>query len=122
MKQDDSHGGYLGTGATIRGRLETSGDFHINGTFLGEIHAGQLVSVGVGGLVEGEIHADRIVLDGGTVKGLLQAKSVEVRPESRLVAVRMKAESLHLDASTHSEGARFEVGAKPEAGTTSPSS
>ncbi len=122
MKQDDSHGGHLGTGATIRGRLETAGDFHVNGTFLGEIHAGQLVSVGAGGLVEGEIHADRIVLDGGTVKGLLRAKSIEVRPESRLVAVRMKAERLHLDASAHSEGARFEVGAKPEAGPASPSS
>ncbi len=112
MKQDP-HSGYLGLGAILTGRIEASGAFHINGTLVGEVHRGQLVSVGADGIVDGEIHAARIVLDGGTVKGLLKAEIVEIRAHSTIAHSRVVAERLQLDPEVNSDGARFDIGAEP---------
>ncbi len=113
----DSH---LGRGAVLTGRLEASGPFHVNGAFVGEILRGQLVSVGADGVVEGEIHAARIVLNGGTVKGLLKAESIEIRSSSTITDSRIVAEHLQMDPGVRSDGARFDIGGEPRADLESP--
>lgn len=57
----------------IRGTIKTQGSIRIDGTVIGDVHSAKTATVGNSGFVEGNVHADEIIVS-GKVKGSLIAK------------------------------------------------
>ncbi len=94
----------LGRGATWTGDLAFEGRVRIDGIYRGRIYTEDVLEIGEGGLVEGEIDAATLVVSGtasggvrarrrvlltstGLIKGKLETPRVEVAPGGRIDAV-----------------------------------
>lgn len=64
--------GWLGVGATWRGDLEFAGQVRIDGTLIGNIRSDDLLIIGAGGRVEGEVRVAQALI-GGRLSGTLIA-------------------------------------------------
>ena len=64
----------IGMGTTLTGDCETDGALRIEGTVIGNVHAGKAVVVGKGGLVDGNIYTQDAVIS-GRVLGSVHAQS-----------------------------------------------
>ena len=93
----------LGKGAGWTGDLRFEGRVRIDGTYKGRIYTEDILEVGEGGLIQGEIDAAILVVAGtveggvrvrerlqlqptGIVRGRLDAKLLEVSPGGRIDA------------------------------------
>lgn len=70
----------LGHGTTVKGEIESNGDFRIDGTLIGIIRTKGKVVIGATGNVDGEIHCQNADIEGEataqiTVQELLTIKS-----------------------------------------------
>lgn len=94
----------LGRGATWSGDLSFEGRVRIDGIYRGRIYTEDVLEIGEGGLVEGEIDAATLVVAGtasggvrarrrllleasGLLKGRVDATTIEVTPGGRIDAV-----------------------------------
>ena len=68
----ESLNGFVDAGCTIRGELEFSSYFRVDGRVEGSIRSRSELVVGEGGAVEGEIEVARCVV-GGEVRGTIRA-------------------------------------------------
>ncbi len=64
-------------GTEFVGELSLPAKLHVDGTFRGKIHSEGDVTVGLSGLVEGNVEARRLVVS-GKVKGNVRCETVEV--------------------------------------------
>jgi cytoskeletal protein CcmA (bactofilin family) len=93
----------LGRGATYGGDLRFEGRVRIDGTFKGRVYTEDVLEIGEGGLVDGEIDAATLVVSGtaagrihardrlvlaatGALRGTVDAGSIEVAPGARIDA------------------------------------
>jgi len=93
----------LGKGASWTGDLRFEGRVRIDGTYKGRIYTEDILEVGEGGLIQGEIDAAILVVAGtveggvrvrerlqlqstGLVRGRLDAKLLEVAPGGKIDA------------------------------------
>jgi len=72
----------LGRALKIRGTLDTLGEVHVFGRFVGRINAGRVV-LGLGGYVEGDIVAKEVLLC-GRFEGRIFAFNVTIAPSAVL--------------------------------------
>jgi len=100
------HGGspmetIIGTGTLFQGTLASKGSIRIDGKVEGSITEADCVVIGESGDVQGDIHAQSVVV-GGKVTGNISASIIEV----------LSAAAIHGDLRTTalaiSEGANFE--------------
>ncbi len=68
----DSLNGFVDSGCTIRGELEFSTYFRVDGRVEGTVRSKAELVVGEGGVVEGELEVARCVI-GGEVRGSIRA-------------------------------------------------
>ena len=68
----ESLNGFVDSGCTIRGELEFSSYFRIDGRVEGTVRSRSELVVGDGGVVEGEVEVARCVV-GGEVRGTIRA-------------------------------------------------
>ena len=68
----ESLNGFVDSGCTIRGELEFSSYFRVDGRVEGTVRSRSELVVGEGGVVEGEIEVARCVV-GGEVRGTIRA-------------------------------------------------
>jgi cytoskeletal protein CcmA (bactofilin family) len=68
----ESLNGFVDSGCTIRGELEFSSYFRVDGRVEGSVRSRSELVVGEGGVVEGEIEVARCVV-GGEVRGTIRA-------------------------------------------------
>lgn len=73
MAVDRPLAGLLGRGATWEGDLSFDGRVRLDGVFRGRLHTDDVLEVGEGGWVEGEVDA-AVVRLAGTVDGRLKAR------------------------------------------------
>jgi len=65
----------LGQGTHFEGKLHFEGRVRIDGSFKGEIRSDDILIVGEGANVEGEIDVATVIIKGGTVRANVRAKS-----------------------------------------------
>ena len=70
----------LGNGTTVKGEIESNGDFRIDGTLIGTIRTKGKIVIGASGIVDGEIYCQNADIEGEataqiTVQELLMIKS-----------------------------------------------
>jgi len=68
----ESLNGFVDSGCTIRGELEFSSYFRVDGRVEGTVRSRSELVVGEGGVVEGEVEVARCVV-GGEVRGTIRA-------------------------------------------------
>jgi cytoskeletal protein CcmA (bactofilin family) len=68
----ESLNGFVDSGCTIRGELEFSSYFRVDGRVEGSVRSRSELVVGEGGVVEGEVEVARCVV-GGEVRGTIRA-------------------------------------------------
>ena len=68
----DSLNGFVDSGCTIRGELEFSTYFRVDGRVEGTVRSRSELVIGEGGVVEGELEVARCVI-GGEVRGTIRA-------------------------------------------------
>lgn len=93
----------LGRGARYSGDLSFEGRVRVDGHFKGRIHTEDVLEVGEGGVVEGDIDAATLIVSGrvsgtvratrrltvtrsGSLSGQVDAAAVEIEPGARLDA------------------------------------
>lgn len=93
----------LGKGARYSGDLTFDGRVRVDGHFKGRIHTEDVLEIGEGGVVEGDVDAATLIVSGrvsgtvratrrltvtrsGSVLGEVDAASVEIEPGARLDA------------------------------------
>ena len=72
MARGESLNGFVDSGCTIRGELEFSSYFRVDGRVEGTVRSLSELVVGDGGVVEGEVEVARCVV-GGEVRGTIRA-------------------------------------------------
>mgnify|MGYP001820202205 FL=1 len=68
----ESLNGFVDSGCTIRGELEFSSYFRVDGRVEGTVRSRSELVVGEGGVIEGEVEVARCVV-GGEVRGTIRA-------------------------------------------------
>ena len=84
-KHADSAQARLGKGSRIEGKLTFEGSVEIDGNIEGEISAQEAVIIGDSAVINGQIHAETIVVKGKVTGDLVAGKRVELRAPCKLV-------------------------------------
>ncbi|TBU88617.1 bactofilin family protein [Phytopseudomonas dryadis] len=98
----------IAAGAEFRGNLGFQGAVQVDGRVLGDIHTEEgLVRVSVDGLVEGEVRAPHIVIDGEIIGDVYASQHVELGSRARVRG------NLYYALMEMAMGAQVEGGLRP---------
>ena len=93
---------FLGGGTKVEGTVRTENSVRIDGTLKGKLICKNTLTVGVNGVIEGEVQAKNAII-GGKIEGKIKVdEKLVLESKSRLVG-ELKANKLIID-----EGAVFE--------------
>ena len=79
----DSSTTIITVGSSIKGELDLTCNLYVDGQFEGTINSKNEVNIGKHGHIKGDIHAQRLVVQ-GLVEGSVNAEKVEIKPEGRV--------------------------------------
>lgn len=69
----------LGAGTSFRGKISFAGRVRIDGSFEGEILGGELLVIGEGADVRGQVRVDSVIIQGGRVDAeIVAARTIEL--------------------------------------------
>ena len=103
VKTSDSLNGFVDSGCTIRGELEFSSSFRIDGRIEGKVRSNSELIIGEGGVVEGEIEVARCAI-GGEVHGTIVATESVVLHNTARVFAEIRTKSLVMEDGAFLEG------------------
>src|SRR5580704_15776371 len=97
----------LGRGTHFEGKLFFEGRVRIDGSFKGEIRGDDVLVIGEGAIVAGEVHVATCIVTGGEVDANIRARdAIELYAPSRVTG------TLHAPAIFIDRGVRFEGSCK----------
>ncbi len=69
----------LGAGTSFRGKISFAGRVRIDGSFEGEILGGELLVIGEGADVRGQVRVDSVIIQGGRVEAdIVATRTIEL--------------------------------------------
>jgi cytoskeletal protein CcmA (bactofilin family) len=93
----------LGRGTRFEGKLDFEGRVRIDGGFKGEIRGEDVLVIGEGAFVEGEVHVATCIVTGGEVRANIRARDgIELYAPAKVVG------ALHAPAIFIDRGVKFE--------------
>ena len=93
----------LGRGTRFEGKLHFEGRVRIDGAFRGQIRSDDVLVIGDGAEIEGEIDVATVIVRGGTVRGTIHARhSIELHVPARVFG------NLHAPQIMLEKGVQFE--------------
>jgi cytoskeletal protein CcmA (bactofilin family) len=104
MTRGESLNGFVDSGCTIRGELEFSNYFRVDGRVEGTVRSRSELVVGEGGVVEGEVEVARCVV-GGEVHGTIRASEQVLLHASAKVWAEVHTPALVMEDGAFLEGA-----------------
>ena len=99
----DSLNGFVDSGCTIRGELEFSTYFRVDGRVEGTVRSKAELVVGEGGVVEGELEVARCVI-GGEVRGSIRATEQVLLHDTAKVWADIQTPALVMEDGAFLEG------------------
>jgi cytoskeletal protein CcmA (bactofilin family) len=99
----ESLNGFVDSGCTIRGELEFSSYFRVDGRVEGTVKSRSELVVGDGGVVEGEVEVARCVV-GGEVRGTIRASEQVLLHQSAKVWADIHTPALVMEDGAFLEG------------------
>lgn len=115
---NDTLNGFVDSGCTIRGELEFSSSFRIDGRLEGSVISKAELVVGEDGVVEGEVRVARCIV-GGTVRGTITASERVVLHGSAKVWADVHAPAVVMEDGAFLEGTVAMDGTGQKDATTS---
>jgi len=103
MARGESLNGFVDTGCTIRGELEFSSYFRVDGRVEGTVRSRSELVVGDGGVVEGEVEVARCIV-GGEVRGTIRASEQVLLHASAKVWADIHTPALVMEDGAFLEG------------------
>ena len=103
-REAESLNGFVDSGCTIRGELEFSSYFRVDGRVEGTVRSRSELVVGEGGVVEGEVEVARCVI-GGEVRGTIRAAEQVLLHAGAKVWADIHAPTLVMEDGAFLEGA-----------------
>jgi cytoskeletal protein CcmA (bactofilin family) len=76
---------HLGQGSRVEGKLSFEGSVRIDGQIDGEINAKDTVTIGDAAVINGQIHANTVIVHGRVQGDVTARKRVELRAPARLI-------------------------------------
>ena len=104
MARGESLNGFVDSGCTIRGELEFSNYFRVDGRVEGTVRSRSELVVGEGGVVEGEVEVARCIV-GGEVRGTVRASEQVLLHAGAKVWADIHAPALVMEDGAFLEGA-----------------
>jgi cytoskeletal protein CcmA (bactofilin family) len=77
MAKGSSSTTIISTGAKIEGDFQLSAQLHIEGEMVGKIESSNQVSIGEGGVVKGELKAEKLIVN-GSFEGKAECETIEI--------------------------------------------
>jgi len=115
---DENKESVIAAGLTIEGKIEGSGNFRVVGRFKGTVKVNGELIIEPGAFIEGEIHAESVLV-AGDVRGQIAAASrVEFKDSGTLIG-DVKASSVVVSAGSKMRG-KMEFGWKEGEGEAGP--
>lgn len=102
-RANEALNGFVDAGCTIRGELEFTSSFRVDGRLEGKVRSSSELVVGPGGVIEGEISVARCLV-GGTVRGTIHATETVVLHASAKVWADVTAAALVMEEGALLEG------------------
>src|SRR5690554_1320015 len=94
----------LGAGTSFRGTISFAGRVRIDGSFEGEIHGGELLVIGEGADIRGQIRVDAVIVQGGRVEADVTARrSIELYVPSQVTGA-LHSPEIFLDKGVQFSG------------------
>lgn len=103
VRTTDALNGFIDSGCTLKGELEFSNSFRVDGRIEGTIRSRSELVIGEDGVVEGEIDVARCLL-GGTVRGTVKAAEKIVLHASAKVWGEVHAPAVVMEDGAFLEG------------------
>jgi len=103
MTRGDSLNGFVDSGCTIRGELEFSSYFRVDGRVEGTVRSLSELVVGDGGVVEGEVEVARCII-GGEVHGTIRASEQVLLHAGAKVWANIQTPALVMEDGAFLEG------------------
>jgi len=100
----DALNGFVDSGCTIRGELEFSTYFRVDGRIEGKVRSQAELVVGEGGVVEGELEVARCVI-GGEVRGTIRSTEQVTLHATARVWADIETPALVMEDGAFLEGA-----------------
>lgn len=94
---------FIGRGTTIDGNIKTESSIRVDGSIKGKLICKNTVTVGAGGVIEGDIQAVNAII-GGRIKGkIIVNEKLVLESKSSLIG-ELKAKKLIIDEGSVFEG------------------
>jgi cytoskeletal protein CcmA (bactofilin family) len=117
MRSTETLNGFVDSGCTIKGELEFSNSFRVDGRVEGTIRSRSELVVGEDGFVEGEIDVARCLI-GGRVDGVVKASEKVILHASAKVNGEVHAPAVVMEEGAFLEGKVDMASGKTAAGAT----
>lgn len=114
---EQGHSSVIAAGTNMTGNIECDGDILIDGTLRGSIRA-QRLTVGLDGVIEGDVSADEVTVR-GTVKGPLHARHIHLENGAE-VEGDITTTTIAIDTGARLTGAVWQGGQQPPADRYAP--
>jgi len=108
VRTTDALNGFIDSGCSLKGELEFSNSFRVDGRIEGTIRSRSELVIGEDGVVEGEIDVARCFV-GGTVRGTVKAAEKVVLHASARVSGEVHAPAVVMEDGAFLEG-KVEMG------------
>lgn len=103
MRATETLNGFVDSGCTIKGELEFSNSFRVDGRVEGTIRSRSELVIGEDGIVEGEIDVARCLI-GGRVDGIIKASEKVILHASAKVNGEVHAPAVVMEEGAFLEG------------------
>jgi cytoskeletal protein CcmA (bactofilin family) len=94
----------LGRGTRFEGKLSFDGRVRIDGTFRGEIRSDGVLIIGEGARVHADVYVSTLIVKGGTLAGIVEARqSIELHVPAQVTG-QLKAPEIFMDKGVQFSG------------------
>jgi cytoskeletal protein CcmA (bactofilin family) len=94
----------LGRGTRFEGKLHFEGRVRIDGTFRGEIKSEGTLVIGEGARVHADVHVGTLIVKGGTLAGIVEARqSIELHVPAQVTG-QLRAPEIFMDKGVQFSG------------------
>jgi cytoskeletal protein CcmA (bactofilin family) len=114
---DPAHSSVVLAGTNVTGNIDSDGDILIDGSLRGSLRA-QRLTVGLDGLIEGDVAADEVTVR-GTVKGPIHARHIHLEHGAE-VEGDITTTTIAIDTGARLTGAVWQGGQEPQAERDTP--
>jgi len=93
----------IGTGTVVDGKIRSQGNVRVDGKLVGDVTAGESLTIGISGEIDGNVTAKNVTI-GGKVRGTISASEKIVLEAKSVIRGDIRATRLIIDEGSIFDG------------------